>query len=256
MEAAAFASEINPDDLHMHRVIAYLGQEAEEGRNVREVQVVVAQHIAAARDLCAGEPGGELLFCVRDGKVRADVLNFRGPDPRFEHELHGFFPRCVEDQLCTRKRVRHRGKEHPDLFAQEIVEHTGGEEDRAVCRVDFFKPRGVIQVAGDVLFALSEADAGIAISTGAAIAREIADITIASEDLFELVTLRRLSAALMARIHRDYRFIVSFNFSLIVLGVAGILPPTTSALLHNTSTLAISLKSMTNLLPAQEPEHQ
>ena len=55
----------------------------------------------------------------------------------------------------------------------------------------------------------------------------------------------------MARIHRNYRFIVSFNFSLIVLGVAGILPPTTSALLHNTSTLAISLKSMTNLLPAQ-----
>ena len=97
--------------------------------------------------------------------------------------------------------------------------------------------------------ALSEADAGIAISTGAAIAREIADITIASEDLFELVTLRRLSEALMARIHRNYRTIVGFNFSLIVLGVAGILPPTTSALLHNMSTLAISLKSMTNLLP-------
>ena len=97
--------------------------------------------------------------------------------------------------------------------------------------------------------ALSEADAGIAISTGAAIAREIADITIASEDLFELVTLRRLSEALMARIHRNYRMIVGFNFSLIVLGVAGILPPTTSALLHNMSTLAISLKSMTNLLP-------
>ena len=99
--------------------------------------------------------------------------------------------------------------------------------------------------------ALSEADAGIAISTGAAIAREIADITIASDDLFELVTLRRLSEALMARIHRNYRFIVSFNFSLIVLGIAGILPPTTSALLHNMSTLGISLKSMTNLLPEQ-----
>ena len=96
--------------------------------------------------------------------------------------------------------------------------------------------------------ALSEADAGVAISTGAAIAREIADITIASEDLFELVTLRKISEALMARIHRNYRFIVGFNFGLIVLGVAGILPPTTSALLHNTSTLAISLKSMTNLL--------
>ena len=76
--------------------------------------------------------------------------------------------------------------------------------------------------------ALSEADAGIAISTGAAIAREIADITISSEDLFALVTLRSLSQELMARIHRNYRFIVSFNFSLIVLGVLGILPPTTS----------------------------
>ena len=100
--------------------------------------------------------------------------------------------------------------------------------------------------------ALSEADAGIAISTGAAIAREIADITIASEDLFELVTLRRLSEALMQRIHRNYRFIVGFNFSLIVLGVAGILPPTTSALLHNMSTLGISLKSMTDLLPDKQ----
>ena len=100
--------------------------------------------------------------------------------------------------------------------------------------------------------ALSEADAGIAISTGAAIAREIADITIASEDLFELVTLRRLSEALMQRIHRNYRFIVGFNFSLIVLGVAGVLPPTTSALLHNMSTLGISLKSMTDLLPDKQ----
>ena len=102
--------------------------------------------------------------------------------------------------------------------------------------------------------ALSEADAGVAISTGAAIAREIADITIASEDLFELVTLRRLGEALMQRIHRNYRFIVGFNFSLIVLGVAGILPPTTSALLHNMSTLGISLKSMTDLLPDSEEE--
>ena len=100
--------------------------------------------------------------------------------------------------------------------------------------------------------ALSEADAGIAISTGAAIAREIADITVASEDLFALVTLRRLSEALIDRIHRNYRFIVSFNFSLIVLGVLGVLPPTTSALLHNMSTLGISLKSMTNLLPEGE----
>ena len=100
--------------------------------------------------------------------------------------------------------------------------------------------------------ALSEADVGIAISTGAAIAREIADITVASEDLRALVTLRQLSCQLMSRIHRNYRFIIGFNCALIVLGVAGILPPTTSALLHNMSTLGISLKSMTNLLPEGE----
>ena len=96
--------------------------------------------------------------------------------------------------------------------------------------------------------ALSEADVGIAINTGAAIAREIADVTIASEDLFELVTLRKISQALMGRIQRNYRFIVGFNLMLIVLGVTGVIQPTTSALLHNASTLGISLDSMTDLL--------
>ena len=104
--------------------------------------------------------------------------------------------------------------------------------------------------------ALSEADVGIAINSGAAIAKEVADITIASDDLFELVTLRQISTALMNRIHSNYRFIVSFNTALIVLGVAGIIPPTFSALLHNMSTLGISLKSMTNLLPAPKTEKE
>ena len=96
--------------------------------------------------------------------------------------------------------------------------------------------------------ALSEADVGIAISDGAAIAREIADITISADDLYELVTLRRLSDMLMRRINSNYRFIMSFNSVLILLGVLGILPPATSALLHNGSTIAISLRSMTPLL--------
>ncbi len=97
--------------------------------------------------------------------------------------------------------------------------------------------------------ALSAANVGIAISDGAEIAREIADITVGADDLQELVVLKEISNALMKRIRRNYRFIVTFNAGLIACGVAGILQPTTSALLHNTSTLAISLKSMQNLLP-------
>lgn len=96
--------------------------------------------------------------------------------------------------------------------------------------------------------ALSAADAGIAISEGAALAREIADITISADSLFELVTLKILSAKLMNRIHSNYRFVIGFNFGLILLGLSGVLAPASSALLHNTSTLLISLKSMTNLL--------
>lgn len=96
--------------------------------------------------------------------------------------------------------------------------------------------------------ALSAADVGIAISDGAQIAREIADITIGADNLKEIVTLRALSSGLMKRIQKNYRSIVSINTGLILLGVAGIIQPTTSALLHNTSTLVISLKSMDNIL--------
>jgi len=133
-----------------------------------------------------------------------------------------------------------------DAFYAEVLP----EDKAAFIRAEKAKGHTVIMVGDGVNDspALSEADAGIAISTGAAIAREIADITIASENLFELVILRRLSQALMGRIHGSYRFIVGFNLSLIALGVAGILPPTTSALLHNGSTLGISLKNMTDLL--------
>lgn len=95
--------------------------------------------------------------------------------------------------------------------------------------------------------ALSEADAGIAISDGAAIAREIADITIAADSLWELVELRQIAMALMARIHSNYRFVIGFNGALIALGVAGFLPPATSATLHNFSTLGVSLRSMSRL---------
>jgi len=96
--------------------------------------------------------------------------------------------------------------------------------------------------------ALSAADIGISISDGAEIAREIADVTIGADNLYEIVTLKALSNSVVKRIDKNYRFIVSFNAGLIVLGVAGIIPPTMSALLHNGSTLAIGMKSMENLL--------
>lgn len=141
-----------------------------------------------------------------------------------------------------------------EVGVDEVFAEVLPEDKAAYIRSEKAAGRKVIMIGDGVNDspALSEADAGIAIATGAAIAREIADITISSEDLFELVTLRRLSEALMDRIHRNYRFIVGFNCSLIALGVVGILPPATSALLHNLSTLAVSMKSMTDLLPEEE----
>lgn len=96
--------------------------------------------------------------------------------------------------------------------------------------------------------ALSAADVGIAISDGAELAREIADVTIGADNLYEIVTLRALSSSLMKRIQKNYREIVGINTGLILLGVGGVIQPTASAVLHNTSTLVISLKSMQNLL--------
>jgi P-type E1-E2 ATPase len=96
--------------------------------------------------------------------------------------------------------------------------------------------------------ALSAADVGIAISDGAQIAREIADVTIGADNLYEIATLKIISNFLMKRIRNNYRTIVGFNAGLIALGVVGVIQPTTSALLHNASTLLISLKSMENLI--------
>ena len=96
--------------------------------------------------------------------------------------------------------------------------------------------------------ALSAADVGIAVSDGAEIAREIADVTIGADSLYEIVTLKKISNLLMKRIHKNYRMIVGINAMLILLGVGGAIQPTTSALFHNMSTLAISLRSMEDLL--------
>ena len=133
-----------------------------------------------------------------------------------------------------------------DEFYYEVL-----PEDKAgFIRKEHAAGRRVIMIGDGVNDspALSEADAGIAISTGAAIAREIADITISADDLYCLLTLRKISTELMKRIHSNYCTIIGFNLGLIILGAAGILPPATSAFLHNSSTIAIGAASMRNYL--------
>ena len=125
------------------------------------------------------------------------------------------------------------------------------ERSRGRIRLHLRKPRMSLAEADqlqDYLTSLPGADVGIAISDGAAIAREIADVTIAADSLRELMILKSIANGLQKRTESNYRFIMSFNSTLIVLGAMGILPPATSALLHNASTLGVSLKSMTNLL--------
>ena len=133
-----------------------------------------------------------------------------------------------------------------DDFRAEVLP----EDKAAYIRAEQAAGRTVLMIGDGIndTPALSLADVGIAVGSGAVIAREVADVTIAAEDLRELVWLKTLSDALMRRIHGNYRFVMGFNGALIVLGALGILPPATSALLHNASTLLLSMKSLTNLL--------
>ena len=144
-----------------------------------------------------------------------------------------------------------------DVFRAEML-----PADKAAYVAQLRREDHTVLMVGDGINdspALSEADAGIAISDGAAIAREIADITIAADNLWELVEMRRIATALMKRIHSNYRFVIGFNGILIALGVLGLLPPAASAMLHNLSTLGISLRSMSSFaaqLPSQEKKEQ
>ncbi len=132
-----------------------------------------------------------------------------------------------------------------DQFRAEVL-----PADKAAFVAELRRQGHTVLMVGDGINdspALSEADAGIAIRDGAAIAREIADITISAQSLWELVELRRIAQGLMGRIRANYRFVIAFNSALIALGVAGVLPPATGATLHNLSTLAVSLHSMAPL---------
>jgi P-type E1-E2 ATPase len=133
-----------------------------------------------------------------------------------------------------------------DEFSAEVL-----PEDKAAYIRDMQEQGRSVIMIGDGINdapALSMADVGIAIGSGAGVAREVADITIAAEDLRELVILRTLSRKLMSRIDRNYRFVMGFNGGLIALGAVGVLPPATSAMLHNGSTLLLSMNCLTPLL--------
>ncbi len=141
------------------------------------------------------------------------------------------------------------GKAGIDVFFGDVL-----PEDKAnFIREEHRKGRKVIMIGDGINDspALSEADAGVAIAAGAAIAREVADITISAEDLHEIVVLKKIADALQKRIDNNYRGIMTFNGGLIVLGVMGILQPTMTAILHNTSTILFGLHSMTDLLPEE-----
>ena len=133
-----------------------------------------------------------------------------------------------------------------DDFRAEVLP----EDKAAYIRAEQAAGRRVVMIGDGIndTPALSLADVGVAVGSGAVIAREVSDVTVSADDLFALVWLKRLSDRLLGRIRHNYRFVMGFNGALILLGALGILPPAVSALLHNSSTLLLSLKSMTNLM--------
>ena len=197
------------------------------------------------------------LFMAIDGRLKAAICIFdplRGEAAEVVDAFHklGLNKVCMmtgdnEHTASAIARKLDLDEYHAEVLPRDKAEFIQREHE---------KGRRVIMIGDGVndTPALSEADAGIAVSDGAAIAREIADITISSDSLWQLVTLRKISRALMKRINENYRFIIGFNASLIAFGVLGILSPATSALLHNGSTLVTVIRSMSNLLKEDEDE--
>ena len=192
-----------------------------------------------------------LLYLALDGKLAAvlciaDPLRENAPDVIGRLHKAGFKNIVMMTGDSERTAAYIASQAGVDQYIAEVLP----EEKATFIRKQKQEGHKVIMIGDGVNDspALSEADAGIAVNSGAAIAREIADITIEADDLEVLLTLRRIASALMKRIHRDYRVIIAFNSLLIALGAAGTITPQTSATLHNASTLAISVYNMTDLL--------
>ena len=243
-----------------------------------EVEYIVAHGISSMIDGQKVEIGSH-HFVFEDEKCTVDpekMDTFNSLPPEYSHLYMAINNRlaaviCIEDPLREEAAAVIRSLKmagigkvvmmtgDSDRTAKAIAKKAGIDEyysevlpeDKAnFVEKEKAKGRKVIMIGDGINDspALSAADIGVSISDGAEIAREIADVTIGADNLYEIVTLKALSNSLVKRIDKNYRFIVSFNAGLIVLGVAGIIPPTMSALLHNGSTLAIGMKSMENLL--------
>ena len=246
----------------MHSEVEYVVAHGISSRINGRKTVIGSQHFVFEDEGCAVPEGGQAAFDALPAELSHLYLAVGG-------ELAGVI--CVADPL--REEAAQTLRQLRELGVSKLVMMTGDNERTAAA---IAKQVGVDQYLAEVLPedkarfvkeekaagrtvvmigdgindspALSEADVGVAISGGAAIAREIADVTIAADDLRELVLLRRIAMALQRRTSWNYRFVIGFNSALIALGALGVLPPATSALLHNLSTLGISVRSMTDLL--------
>lgn len=264
-EAAARGLDHDECHSHVEYVVAHGISSTVDGAKT----VIGSYHFVFEDENCVIPPGDEERFAALPGEYShlylavagklAAVICIEDPlreeAPDIVHQLHALGVNKVVmmtgDSKRTAKAVAKR------VGVDELHYEVLPEDKAEFIRREHEQGRKVMMIGDGVNDspALSEADAGIAISTGAAIAREIADITISADDLYALIGLRKVSTSLMKRIHWNYRTIIGFNLGLIVLGVMGILPPTTSALLHNASTLAIGLRSMTDL-PDTEVEKE
>jgi heavy metal translocating P-type ATPase len=256
------AKEKNLDHEEMHSKMEYIVAHGISSK-INEKKVIIGSHHFAFDDEHVQIPNGkeELfqslpedqshLYLAIDGVLEAVILvedPLREESARVIQELRDCgltkIVMMTGDSERTARSIAARVG--VDKYFAEVL-----PEDKArFCEEEKAAGRKVIMIGDGINDspALSAADVGIAISDGAEIAREIADVTVGADSLQELVTLRKLSQALMKRIGWNYRTIVGFNAGLIALGVSGVIVPTTSALLHNTSTLVIGLKSMQSLL--------